>query len=314
MKLLQPLNKFLRIFLRSGCFALCLVLSGCGASDTPAPYVHYGTQGGADSAGVHTVGFGDTLWDISRRYEMSLQDIVFVNDLSPPFALDNGQRLKLPPPRTYKVRDGDTLYGVSRTFNVTVTQIVRQNNMTAPYTIHTGDVLRLPSVAGPSSSSTKTAATSRPAGLTPKPQTKAQKRASDVINRSVPKRSDSKFGWPVDGDILSSYGPKKGGLHNDGINIRAPKGAPVRAAENGLVVYADNQLKGYGNLVLVRHEGQWMTAYAHMDKFMAKKGDVIKRGQTIGTVGSTGSVDSPQLHFEVRRGTKAINPKLYLAR
>ena len=132
------------------------------------------------------------------------------------------------------------------------------------------------------------------------------------VTAQTPKRASGKFLRPVEGSIISTYGTKPNGQHNDGINISAPQGAPVKAAENGVVVYAGSELKGSGNLVLLRHEGRWMTAYAHMDNILIKRGDVIRRGQTIGTVGTTGSVDSPQLHFEVRRGTEAINPKQYM--
>jgi murein DD-endopeptidase MepM/ murein hydrolase activator NlpD len=132
------------------------------------------------------------------------------------------------------------------------------------------------------------------------------------ITATVPKRSSSKFLTPVAGKVISSYGPKSDGLHNDGINIKAPEGTPVRAAENGVVVYAGNELEASGNLIIIRHQDRWMTAYAHMSKLLVKRGDTVKRGQSIGTVGSTGSVDSPQLHFEVRRGTEALNPKQYI--
>ena len=117
---------------------------------------------------------------------------------------------------------------------------------------------------------------------------------------------------PIDGKVISKYGPKPDGLHNDGINIKAAKGTAVRAAENGVVAYTGSELQGYGNLVLIRHADRWMTAYAHLDKTLVKKGEVVKAGQSIGTVGATGQVDSPQLHFEVRRGTQALNPDLYL--
>ncbi len=110
------------------------------------------------------------------------------------------------------------------------------------------------------------------------------------------------------GPVLSAYGPKPGGLHNDGVNIKAPKGAPVRAAENGVIVYVGSDLKGYGAMVLIRHADKWMTAYAHLGSVMVKKGAVVKLGETIGTVGSTGNVDQPQLHFEIRHGTDALNP------
>ena len=112
--------------------------------------------------------------------------------------------------------------------------------------------------------------------------------------------------------IVSGYGPKAGGFHNDGINIAAPRGTPVLAADNGVIVYVGNELKGSGNLILVRHADRWMSAYAHLDKTTVARGQVVKRGEKLGTVGSTGSVGSPQLHFEVRRGTQALNPAKYL--
>ncbi|HRC27652.1 MAG TPA: M23 family metallopeptidase, partial [Alphaproteobacteria bacterium] len=141
------------------------------------------------------------------------------------------------------------------------------------------------------------------------PQTVPASRPYPATLSDPPPRAGGAFSWPVRGRLLSAYGPKKGGLHNDGINIAAARGTPVKAAENGVVVYAGSGLQGYGNLVLIRHRDRWVTAYGHMDKVHVRKGDVLRRGQTIGTTGSTGSVDSPQLHFEIRRGTKAINPK-----
>jgi murein DD-endopeptidase MepM/ murein hydrolase activator NlpD len=292
-----------------------VMLVSCGTSDTPAPYVHYGVDGGADSAGVHTVESGDTLWSIANRYKLSMQDIIYVNKLRAPYVLDVTQRLTLPPPNTYTVRADDNLYRISRTFNVSMTELSRLNNMSAPYTIHKGEVLRLPSrrpsgdVYRTTDSSDEPLSVRRPGA---KPTPKAVQRK---INARVPKRSGGKFGWPVqDGRVVSSFGPKEGGLHNEGINISAPRGTSVGAAENGVVVYADNQLQGYGNLVLVKHEDRWMTAYAHLDKMSVSKGDVVKRGQHIGAVGSTGNVDAPQLHFEVRRGTSALNPVKYLGK
>lgn len=129
---------------------------------------------------------------------------------------------------------------------------------------------------------------------------------------NVPRRESSKFLRPVNGDVIDSFGVKNDGTYNDGINIKASKGTPVFAAENGVVVYAGNELKGSGNLILLRHEEQWITAYAHMSDMDVKKGDIVRRGQTIGEVGSTGSVSSPQLHFEIRRGLETLNPKNYM--
>ncbi|MER2520520.1 MAG: LysM peptidoglycan-binding domain-containing M23 family metallopeptidase [Bdellovibrionales bacterium] len=118
--------------------------------------------------------------------------------------------------------------------------------------------------------------------------------------------------WPVQGPLLSSFGPKGQGLSNDGLNISAPKGAPVVAAASGIVVYAGNEIKGFGNLVLIRHQGGLVTAYAHLDRAMVNKDTVVAQGDMIGTVGKTGNVPSPQLHFEVRSRGKPVNPEGYI--
>jgi murein DD-endopeptidase MepM/ murein hydrolase activator NlpD len=114
--------------------------------------------------------------------------------------------------------------------------------------------------------------------------------------------------WPVNGKVISVYGAKVGGQHNDGINIAAPLGTPVRAADNGVVVYAGNELRGFGNLLLVRHADGWVSAYAHCDALLVKRGEQVKRGQVIARVGQTGAVGSPQLHFELRKSGQAVDP------
>ncbi|MBF0561412.1 MAG: peptidoglycan DD-metalloendopeptidase family protein [Alphaproteobacteria bacterium] len=125
-------------------------------------------------------------------------------------------------------------------------------------------------------------------------------------------RAGHAFLWPVTGKVVSRFGAQGEGMQNDGVNIAAPKGTPVRAAENGVVVYTGNELKGFGNLLLIKHADGWMTAYAHHDKISVHRGDKVKRGQVVGTVGSTGSAAFPQLHFEVRRGTKPVDPAPYM--
>jgi murein DD-endopeptidase MepM/ murein hydrolase activator NlpD len=129
----------------------------------------------------------------------------------------------------------------------------------------------------------------------------------------VEPRSSGRFQWPVRGTILSEFGPKPGGLHNDGLNISAAKGASVVAAENGVVAYAGNELRGFGNLLLIRHADGWVSAYAHLDDMLVDRGAKVKRGQKIGTVGSTGNVSAPQLHFELRKANRAIDPRDYLS-
>ena len=112
--------------------------------------------------------------------------------------------------------------------------------------------------------------------------------------------------------MIQAFGPKSGGGQNDGINVAVPEGTPIKAAEDGVVAYAGSELKGYGNLVLVRHSNGFVTAYAHASELNVKKGETIKRGQVIGKAGQTGNVASPQLHFEVRRGATPVDPSQYL--
>ena len=114
---------------------------------------------------------------------------------------------------------------------------------------------------------------------------------------------------PVEGKILSDFGPKSGGLHNDGINIAAPVGTPIRATADGTVAYAGDGLPGFGNLVLIKHADGWTSAYAHANSIAVKRGDAVRQGQTIGEIGATGSVNEPQLHFELRQHDRAVDPK-----
>ncbi|MBY6263284.1 LysM peptidoglycan-binding domain-containing protein [Azospirillum sp. 412522] len=135
----------------------------------------------------------------------------------------------------------------------------------------------------------------------PKPEPKAEVGAP-------PPRGGARFLWPVKGKLISGYGPKPDGLHNDGLNIAAAKGTAVVAADNGVVAYAGNELRGFGNLLLLKHSDGWITAYAHLDKIEVERGASVKRGQVIARVGQTGGVSSPQLHFELRKGSQAVDP------
>ena len=312
-----------------------LVLAACMGTKGPAPVSVYGTSQGPGSAGVHNVAPGETLWTVSQRYNIVMRDIVLENNLQAPFKLYAGQRLLLPAPREYRVRSGDSVLEVARLFDVSASEIVRINDLQAPYGLRSGQVLRLPSPVMPQPKPVAVTKRSEPIAppakvvdVTPEVVPETTVAEADVVKPGrkpeiskkpkakkrveTPKRASSKFLKPVQGKVVSGYGPKKNGLHNDGINIVAARGTAVKAADNGVVVYAGNGLKGSGNLILVRHENRWMTAYGHLDQIKVANGAIVKRGSQIGTVGSTGSVSSPQLHFEVRRGTKALNPKPYL--
>ncbi|SFV33035.1 LysM peptidoglycan-binding domain-containing M23 family metallopeptidase [Hyphomicrobium facile] len=124
--------------------------------------------------------------------------------------------------------------------------------------------------------------------------------------------NSGKLRWPTIGKIVAGFGSRSDGTHNDGINLQVPLGTEVHAAESGVVAYAGSELKGYGNLVLLRHDNGWVTAYAHNDELLVKRGDKIKRGQVIAKAGKTGSVDQPQVHFELRQGSKPVDPMPYL--
>ncbi len=118
--------------------------------------------------------------------------------------------------------------------------------------------------------------------------------------------------WPVQGKIISNFGANATGERNDGINILISRGTPVHAAAEGTVAYVGEELKNYGKLVLIRHEDGYVTAYAHSDAVTVSPGEHVARGQIIGYAGATGDVSEPQLHFELRLGTKPVDPKPYL--
>ena len=121
------------------------------------------------------------------------------------------------------------------------------------------------------------------------------------------------FAWPVSGRVISDFGATANGGKNDGINIATPMSAPIHASASGTVTYAGDQLKDYGNLVLVKHTGGFTTAYAHADRLVVARGDFVAKGQVIGYSGQTGDVTSPQLHFEIRSATTPVNPRSYLS-
>lgn len=222
---------------------------------------------------------GDTLYSISRKYSIPVNDLAVMNKLTPPFELSVGQKLRVP--------------------NLAEASVARNSKTVTANVVKT----EVKGVVAEKQTTTKTVA-AQP----------VRKISSDPTKKlpTISARSSSKFAWPVRGKILSAYGAKSNGLFNDGINISATRGTAVKAAENGVVAYAGNEVKGMGNLVIIQHDGGWMTVYAHMDSMNVRRGHKVSVGQKIGTVGETGKVDSPQLHFEIRKGTKAYNPSSYL--
>ena len=194
--------------------------------------------------------------------------------------------------KTHIVKKGETLYLIGRSYNVNYLDIAKLNNIKKPYTIHVGQRLVIRG--------------KKPSNGTVKP-TKPPK--SPTV--AAPSTRKFKLIWPVQGRFSSKYGPRNNRMH-DGIDIAAKIGTKIIAAASGEVVYSDNKLTGYGNLIIIRHNSKMFTAYAHNDRNFVKKGDTVKQGQLIGHVGKTGRVTGPHVHFELRRGDKAIDPLPYL--
>lgn len=288
--------------------------------------------------GVATVQTGDTLFEVSRRHNVPIRAIIAANNLTPPYTLTPGRQLILPQQSYHRVAAGDTVATIARTYGVSTHDLLRSNGIEPPFLIYIGQPLMIPvpTPAGPQPAMT-TAAT--PPSFPPPPTTTVQRPGADSlpgqgsrppdvaaqpeILAAIPPPSAAlepaigaapgSFIWPVQGKVLSGFGPKPGGLVNDGINIAAPSGAAVRASQDGTIAYAGNELRGYGNLLLVRHDNGWVTAYAHNSDLLAAKGDRVKRGQVIARVGRSGNVTEPQLHFEMRQGTRTVDPTRYLS-
>lgn len=157
---------------------------------------------------------------------------------------------------------------------------------------------------------------SEPRAAAPAPApTVAALPAAPIVTAPMPSSAGTtpfKFRWPVKGRVIGSFGARPDATHSDGIKISVPVGAEVAAAEGGVVAYAGSELKGYGNLILIRHENNWVTAYAHNEELLVQRGDKVRRGQTIAKAGKTGNVDQPQLHFELRQGARPVDPLPYL--
>ena len=270
-----------------------------------------------------TVQAGETLYAISRRYGVPVRALIEANGLAPPYALSAGRRLALPQLRLHVVRPGETLYSVSRAYGIDTTTLARSNSLPPPYTVFVGQtlVLTAPTEAAeavtaprPPEPKPPQVATSRPPPP-PRIEPAAGPASHGELAAVPPPRAGSasgRFLWPVRGRLVSDYGTGAGGTRNDGINIAAPAGTTVLAADGGTVVYAGNELRGYGNLVLIKHANGWMTAYAHNSVLLVKRGQRVRRGQPIARIGATGAVSRPQLHFEVRHGAKALDPTDYL--
>ena len=238
------------------------------------------------SPSVHFVNRGDTLLSIARRNHLPVAELAKANNLATSAKLKLGSRLTVP---------GGKIAAAAPAAPVAAAQPIATLPAAAPPARQVATSIQQPS-----------------ARLAQAAPTAEEKEADAPVKASEATGALPTFRWPVRGKVITSYGAKTNGKSNDGINLAVPEGTPVKAAEDGVVAYAGNELKGYGNLVLVRHSNGYVTAYAHASELMVKRGDNIKRGQVIAKSGQSGEVGSPQLHFEIRKGSSPVDPLQFL--
>jgi len=239
-------------------------------------------------ATVHVVNRGDTLLSVARRNHVPVAELAKANSLEPSAKLKLGSKITVPGAKTAAVAPAAQPAAVAA---------AQPAAALAPPATKTAAV-----TAGPPQTARLAQATAKVEDTSVETSAKA----TDATG-ALPT-----FRWPVRGKVITSYGAKTNGKSNDGINLAVPEGTPVKAAEDGVVAYSGNELKGYGNLVLVRHSNGYVTAYAHASELLVKRGETIKRGQIIAKSGQSGEVGSPQLHFEIRKGSSPVDPLQFL--
>ncbi|MGC2713455.1 MAG: LysM peptidoglycan-binding domain-containing M23 family metallopeptidase [Pseudolabrys sp.] len=311
-------------------------------SNIPPASSHWTWNGGS----AVTVGYGDTVDSIARKHGVPASAIMQTNGLRNSSQIRPGQRLVIPRNVTsttqtasartpaggnvHVVQHGETLMSIARRNGVTLTALARANHLQASSKLSVGDRISVPGgnhqVAAVHPSATPQAAPqvaqqrvvplTKVASAGPVQVANVAKEEPRVPEAAVktaePAGAMPAFRWPVRGRVIAGFGSKPNGTQNDGINLAVPEGTPIKAADDGVVAYAGNELKGYGNLVLIRHSNGFVSAYAHASELMVKRGDTIKRGQVIAHAGQTGNVTSPQLHFEIRKGSTPVDPTQYL--
>ncbi len=252
-----------------------------------------GSGAGPTAVPTYVVKQKDTVDSIASRYGVSRQSIVERNNLQPPYPLRPGQTLQVPGAR-YVPPSAPAEASASV---ATATAVADPSGGPGPVKREA-----LPPPPGTLESKTAAAAPGSPPAGQPTP-------LSPPAAAAPPASSAPRFQWPLRGKIITPYGSAGGGQKSDGIDIAADNGAPVKAADGGKVVYAGDGVSHLGNLLLIEHSGGYITAYGNNEALLVKKGEQVKKGQTIARAGATGGAASPRLHFEVRRGgAKTIDP------
>jgi len=305
---------------------------------------HWTWNGGAPV----TVGYGETVESIARKHGVPVTALMQTNGIREPGQIRPGQRLVIPryvstSPKSaptyaaqpkaggsvHVVKAGDTLMSISRGTGVTVAALAKTNHIDSSKKLSVGDRLTIPQ-GGHQVAAAQPSAAPKVAEIRTAPAEKKIKVASaapaqtvhvakeepqtteTVVKAAEPSGAMPSFRWPARGRVIAGFGSKPNGTQNDGINLAVPEGTPIKAADDGVVAYAGNELKGYGNLVLIRHSNGYVSAYAHARELLVKRGDTIRRGQVIAHSGQTGNVTSPQLHFEIRKGSTPVDPTQFL--
>ena len=288
--------------------SLCLswLLTGCTAWHTP-DLSNMPSRESLQSGEEITVSQNENVYAIARKHGVSMREIIVLNDLKPPFTLKPGQSLTLPLKESNlpKAPEAAPRGGIESTPLEPISKPVASAPLAQQNAVDTSPTALSPTPVAPKPLETT---------VTKHQQVASAETTEPTSSAKAPPANMTPFSAipPVQGPIISSFGSKGQGLSNDGINIGAPKGSSVVAAAGGMVVYSGNEMKGFGNLILVRHEGGWVTAYAHLDRMLVSKDNVVAAGDQIGTVGVSGGVSAPQLHFETRYEGKPVDPQTVL--
>ena len=332
----------------TSCVFAAMLVSCANAPSEPAPVYMRGAGPGPNDVagplpappsraqsrrapGYITVQPGQSLGGIAHSYHVPEREIIAANHLKPPYKLESGMRLKIPgsgvlPPETATEHAAAVPPVPVLPPAPGSADVIPLDGPVPPKTGAASPVPLHPAATPPPPTSPAAAAvaaevareTGRPAPTIapptgPKATFPAEREEENRAEAAAPAAMHGgRFPWPVRGRVVAGYGAEAGGAHNDGINIAAARGTPIKAIEGGVVAYAGNELRGYGNLVLVKHPDGLISAYAHCDELLVKKGERIAPGQVIGRVGATGGVSEPQLHFELRRGKHPIDPREFL--
>ncbi len=253
----------------------------------------------------------DSLYRISKNNNIGLEKLAKINGISEPYNIVVGQKIKIPRNNGdtvttgntnikqnngdyHIVKQGETLYSIAKAYDIDMDELIKKNNLEKPYNLYLGQKLFLKTDINDSN------------------VIEEKSSVQDSTKELQKKEEVSEFVWPVKGEIIKKFGEKVNDTYFDGISIKSQKGVDIKASKDGEVAYSGNELKGYGNIIILRHENNWLTIYAHCEELKVKQGEKVKQGDIIATVGDTGNVSDYQLYFSIREGREAKDPLKFL--